>query len=80
VPWPVACGGNGTFCYRAARRVADEPRLAVSAAFRQKNGLDALADQDSVRGVPRRINGGFNGLDDQVSFLVRSKGLLVDRA
>ena len=35
--------------------------------FWNTRNLNALADQDDIRGITRRINGGFNGLDDRIA-------------
>jgi putative chitinase len=51
----------------------DEPALVerfpaaaiVSGWFWLSNGLNQLADQDDVRDVTRRVNGGLNGLDSR---------------
>lgn len=58
--------------------LADDPRAAVDVAcwFWQTNGLNDLADEDDVTAITRRINGGFNGLDDRVGFLARARSLL----
>ncbi len=60
------------------RLLATDPEVAADVAgwFWAKRGLNALADADDVRSVTRRINGGFNGLDDRVAFLRRAKCLL----
>jgi len=44
-----------------------EPELAALSAgwFWKKNGLNALADNQDIVGMTRRINGGTNGLDDR---------------
>lgn len=44
--------------------------------FWDKNKLNALADRDDVRGITRRINGGFNGLADRINKLNKWKNLL----
>jgi len=47
--------------------LVSEPELAVQSAgwFWDTNGLNALADTGSVKRVTRRINGGYNGLEDR---------------
>ncbi|QIG70818.1 lysozyme-like protein [Rhizobium phage RHph_I1_18] len=35
--------------------------------------LNALADQDNVREITRKINGGYNGLNDRIKFLNKAK-------
>jgi putative chitinase len=58
--------------------VATDPYVAVDVAcwFWNKNGLNKLADQDDVKAVTKRINGGFNGLDDRIDYLTRAKAVL----
>lgn len=43
--------------------------------WNQKN-INDLADRDDLRGVTRRINGGFNGLEDRRKYLKRAKLVL----
>ncbi|HMA77977.1 MAG TPA: glycoside hydrolase family 19 protein [Candidatus Paceibacterota bacterium] len=47
--------------------LVSEPELAVQSAgwFWDTNGLNRLADTGSVKRVTRRINGGYNGLEDR---------------
>lgn len=49
------------------KAIATDPQLAVDVAcwFWKNRGLNGLADQDDVRAVTRRINGGLNGLEDR---------------
>jgi len=44
-----------------------EPDLACESAawFWNRNDLNSFADKQDVRGMTRRINGGFNGLQDR---------------
>jgi len=60
------------------RKVATDPFVAVDVAcwFWNKRRLNTLADQDDVKAVTRRINGGYNGLDDRIAYLVRAKAVL----
>lgn len=55
--------------------VARDPAVCVDVAcwFWRKRGLNGLADTDDVRAVTKRINGGFNGLDDRIAFLQRAR-------
>jgi len=48
----------------------------VSCWFWRDRGVDKLAEQDDVKAVTRRINGGFNGLDDRMHNLRRAKAVL----
>jgi putative chitinase len=61
------------------RRLATDPDLAVDVAcwFWETRGLSLLADQDDVRMITRRINGGLNGLADRERQLARGKFFLV---
>lgn len=60
------------------QRLASDPFAAVDVAcwFWQTRDLNKLADQDDVRGITRRINGGFNGIDDRIDYLLRGKAVL----
>lgn len=53
--------------------------VSVKAAcwFWNKNNLNELADKDDVKTITKRINGGFNGLDDRTSILSRAKSVLI---
>lgn len=57
------------------RVVATDPALCVGVAtwYWMRGGLNALADADNVRGITRRINGGFNGLPDRSARLAVAK-------
>lgn len=44
--------------------------------FWDKHGLNALADKDNIRAITRKINGGYNGLEDREMYLVRAKSTL----
>jgi putative chitinase len=59
--------------------LATDPLLAVDVAgwFWKIHGLNELADQDDVRAVTHRINGGENGLPDRQDYLLRSKFFLL---
>ena len=41
--------------------------------FWWSNGLNELADKDDIRAVTKRINGGYNGLNERNKYLIRAK-------
>jgi putative chitinase len=49
------------------------PRYAVWSAciYWQSRKLNEWADRDDIRTITRKINGGYNGLDDRVAYLYR---------
>lgn len=61
-----------------ARQIAEDPALAVDVAcwYWSTRHLNQWADQDDVREVTRRINGGFNGLEDRETRLARARWFL----
>ena len=58
--------------------LAATPEVAfrIAALFWQNRGLNPLADAQNFREITRRINGGFNGLADRLSFYARAKAVL----
>ena len=60
------------------QRLASDPFVAVDVAcwFWHSRDLNKLADVDDVRGITRRINGGFNGIDERIDYLLRGKAVL----
>jgi len=66
------------------KRLLDTPELleqpvnAVRSAmwFWNTRGLNALADSDDIRAVTRRINGGYNGLDNRKTLYERAKNFI----
>lgn len=55
-----------------------EPEMAVLSAclYWQDRKLSAHADANDVKMVTKRINGGYNGLDDRVKYLTRLQKIL----
>ena len=55
-----------------------KPGNAVRSAcwFWQAHGLNTLADRDDERGVRKRVNGGYNGFGQFVTYLDRAKKAL----
>ena len=58
--------------------LSSDPKIAVDVAcwFWKDRGLDTLAERDDVKAVTKRINGGYNGLDDRIQNLRRGKAVL----
>ncbi|MEM6986169.1 MAG: glycoside hydrolase family 19 protein [Pseudomonadota bacterium] len=58
--------------------LATDAKASVDVAcwFWSTRGLNTLADADDVRAVTRRINGGYNGIDDRIAYLKRAKCLM----
>jgi predicted chitinase len=58
--------------------MAATPEVAfrIAGLFWQNKGLNQLADQQNFREITRRINGGFNGLQDRLNFYARAKSVL----
>jgi putative chitinase len=55
-----------------------EPNALIAALwFWNKNKLNDLADKDDAKGITRRINGGFNGLDHRLDLLIKWKSKLI---
>ena len=59
-------------------RLSSDPVVAVDVScwFWNDRGVDKLAERDDVKAVTRRINGGYNGLDDRMHNLHRAKAML----
>lgn len=54
-----------------------EYALDVSLWFWKKNNLNKRADMDDLRGITKRVNGGYNGLEDRANYLCRAKFFLI---
>ncbi len=48
----------------------------VAGLYWKKNGLNELADQQMFKTITKRINGGFNGLEDRQKYYARAKSVL----
>ncbi len=59
---------------------AAEPDVAfrIAALYWASRGLNELADRQDFREITRRINGGFNGLEDRVKYFDRAHKALAD--
>ncbi len=59
--------------------VSSTPEYAVGVSlwFWDSRKLNRYADEDDIRQVTRRVNGGYNGLDDRTQYLQRAKFFLL---
>jgi predicted chitinase len=53
-----------------------EVGFRIAGQFWQLNGLNPLADQQDFKKITKRINGGYNGLDDRTKYYNRAKQVL----
>jgi putative chitinase len=58
--------------------LAESAEMAVAAAcwFWNKRKLNDYADQDDLKQITKKINGGYHGLDDRAEHLARAKDVL----
>jgi len=63
------------------QKVATDPFAATDVAcwFWARKQLNTLADRDDIKAITKRVNGGYNGLDDRVEYLGRAKAVLAAR-
>lgn len=56
----------------------EEPHWACfsAACFWQRNGLNELASGDKFGAITKKINGGYNGLDDRIAHWLRARKAL----
>ena len=59
--------------------VSQVPTYALDASlwFWKRQNLNERADMDDLRGITRRVNGGYNGLEDREKYLARAKFFLI---
>ena len=55
---------------------APEVAFRIAALFWKNRGLNEFAEAGDFREVTRRINGGFNGLEDRLKYYERAKSVL----
>ncbi|MDD5034978.1 MAG: hypothetical protein PHE55_09490 [Methylococcaceae bacterium] len=58
--------------------LAETPEVAfrLAGAFWKTHGLNDLADQQDFKAVTKKINGGYNGLDERTQYHERAKKIL----
>ena len=71
---------NATRCGCVANpSILTRPEWAVDVScwFWKTRGLNSLADKDDIKAVTRRINGGYNGLQERTAYLETAKRILL---
>ena len=58
------------------RAATPEVGFRLAALFWHRNGLNELADKEFFKTITKRINGGFNGLEERTRYYVRAKAVL----
>ena len=53
-----------------------EVGFRIAGQFWKLNGLNELADQQQFKAITKRINGGYNGLDDRIKYYERAKKVM----
>ena len=53
-----------------------EVGFRIAGQFWKLNGLNELADQQEFKAITKRINGGYNGLDDRIKYYERAKKVI----
>jgi len=53
-----------------------EVGFRIAGQFWKLNGLNELADQQEFKAITKRINGGYNGLDDRIKYYERAKKVM----
>ena len=59
-----------------ARAAEPATSLVLACEYWKAKGLNAFADQDDVRTITKKINGGYNGLEDRKAYLAKAKAAL----
>jgi putative chitinase len=53
-----------------------EVGFRIAGQYWKLNGLNELADQQQFKAITKRINGGYNGLDDRIKYYDRAKKVM----
>lgn len=69
----------GVDCENQPDLLCDDAAAAVAAAcwYWQSRKLNDLADSDDIKGITRKINGGYHGLEDREAFYQRARAALL---
>lgn len=54
-----------------------EASIKAACWFWNSKKLNELADKDNIKSITKRINGGYNGLDDRENILKRAKSIVL---
>jgi len=61
-------------CLKNPDLLLEEANAMISAMwFWNKSNLNTLADKDDLKGITRKVNGGYNGLDHRKELLIKYK-------
>jgi putative chitinase len=74
----VACGADIGKDLVSDPSWLESPEGAVKSAlwYWNKNSLNTYADVEDIRGMTKRINGGYNGLDERIAYYEKAKKAL----
>lgn len=74
----VKCGADLNRDLVSDPTYLETPEGAVKSAlwFWNKNSLNTYADVEDIRGMTKRINGGYNGLDERIAYYEKAKNVL----
>jgi predicted chitinase len=53
-----------------------EVGFRIAGQYWKLNGLNELADQQQFKAITKKINGGYNGLDDRIKYYERAKKVM----
>jgi putative chitinase len=53
--------------------------LKIACLYWRKHDINPLSDDDNLRAVTQRVNGGLNGLDSRADFLSKAKAALAQQ-
>jgi putative chitinase len=58
------------------RAASPEIGFRTAGLYWMRNGLNELADKEWIKTITKRINGGFNGLEERTRYYIRAKNVL----
>lgn len=74
----LCAAATGLDLIKEPEQLEKNPNAAVAAAgwFWNMRQLNTYADRDDIRAITKRINGGYNGLEDRMHFLAKARDVL----